>query len=162
MTTLPPPVERATAADFLSVAALDRIAWPSMPETFIPDGEHAWRLWCEHAVVLISRVAETELLPQTDEIAGALLMFPTEAGEQFLHKIMVHPKCRGRGIGSSLMAEALKRATTPVLLTVDPANAAAIKLYENFGFIVRDRIHGYYRPHEHRFVMMYDPRTGWR
>jgi len=38
------------------------------------------------------------------------------------------------------------RATAPVLPTVDPTNSAAVKLYQNFGFNIRERIDGYYRP----------------
>ncbi len=55
------------------------------------------------------------------------------------------------------MREALKRAATAVLLTVDPANTAAVQLYRNFGFEVRERVTGYYRPHEDRNVMVYTP-----
>jgi ribosomal-protein-alanine N-acetyltransferase len=97
----------------------------------------------------------TEQLPDSGDIAGALVMFPTKDGETFLHKIMVHPDCRGGGIGTALMRAALARAETAVLLTVDPANAAAVQLYRNFGFEVRERVAGYYRPHEDRFVMVY-------
>jgi ribosomal protein S18 acetylase RimI-like enzyme len=40
---------------------------------------------------------------------------------------------------------------------VDPANTAAVELYRRFGFEVRERVEGYYRPHEHRYVMAYLP-----
>ena len=80
-------------------------------------------------------------------------MFPTQGGELFLHKIMVHPVCRGRGIGTALMENALAGARVPVLLTVDPQNEPAVSLYERFGFRIRERIDGYYRPHEDRLIM---------
>ncbi|HUG89525.1 MAG TPA: N-acetyltransferase [Planctomycetaceae bacterium] len=190
----------ACPAEFLEVAALDRIAWPVVPDTFIPDGEHVWRVWCEHAVVLVARrpaapAAGTSLESgqgsQADEsgavsvrsggfqpplggvssqgaaagsrryeppaVVGALVMFPTRDGELFLHKIMVHSDWRGRGVGTALMRAALERAEAPVLLTVDPANAAAVRLYENMGFRIREHVAGYYRPHEHRYVMVCDP-----
>jgi len=151
-------IEDSTPGDFLNVAALDRIVWPDTLDTFIPDGEHAWRLWCEHATVLVARKTTVPPLPESNDIAGALLMFPTKQGETFLHKIMVHADCRGSGIGSALMREALLRAETPVLLTVDPDNGPAVQLYRNFGFEVRTRVDGYYRPHEHRFVMVHPGR----
>lgn len=148
-------IEPARPNDFLKVAALDRCAWPERPETFIPDGEHIWRVWCDHATLLVARNAGDEPLPDTGDIGGALVMFPTAGGESFLHKIMVHPTCRGRGIGTVLMRAALLAATSDVLLTVDPANEPALRLYENFGFRVRLRIDGYYRPHEDRCIMVH-------
>ena len=146
----------ATPRDFLPVAALDRIAWPVAPDTFIPDGEHVWRVWCERATVLIARLNAARL-PETENVAGVLLMFPTIGTECFLHKIMVHPDCRGQGIGSALMRAGLARATMPTLLTVDPANAPAVGLYQKLGFVIRDRVAGYYRPHEDRYLMQFTP-----
>lgn len=149
-------IKPAEPADFLEVAALDRTAWPEEPDTFIPDGEHAWRLWCEYATVLIAVVPQKG---QTQLLAGALLMFPTNTGETFLHKIMVHPDYRGQGIGSALMKQALQDARDVVLLTVNPENSPAVRLYESFGFQIRTRVDGYYRPHEHRLIMEYNPTT---
>jgi phosphinothricin acetyltransferase len=147
----------ATADEFLDIAALDRIAWPIVSDTFIPDGEHIWRVWLDHGTLLVAKVLDREPLSESHEIAGALVMFPTNAGELFLHKIMVHPVCRGQGVGTALMSRVLKQATAPVLLTVDPENEPAVQLYERFGFQVRERIDGFYRPHEDRLVMVYTP-----
>lgn len=148
----------AVPRDFLAVAALDRIAWPEEPDVFIPDGEHAWRLWCEHATVLIAKLSEGQM-PESNAVAGALLMFPTKQGECFLHKIMVHPEARGQGIGSALMKAGLARATVNTLLTVNPKNTAAVRLYRNFGFEIRELVSGYYRPHEDRYVMQFTPKN---
>ena len=153
-------IERASPSDFLNVAALDRIAWPDVPHTFIPDGEHIWRVWCDHATLLVARLTEGNSLDESSDVAGALVMFPTADGEIVLHKIMVHPDCRGLGIGSALMREALSRADAPVLLTVDPGNEAAVQLYRNFGFEIRERIDGYYRPHEDRNLMVHPGQSG--
>lgn len=147
-------IKQARSENFLEIAALDRSAWPEEPDTFIPDGEHAWRLWCEYATVLI---ADYDNEGQQHTIAGVLLMFPTNTGETFLHKIMVHPDFRGQGIGSALMKQALQAAKSVVLLTVNPDNAPAVRLYESFGFRTRTQIEGYYRPHEHRLLMEYLP-----
>jgi [ribosomal protein S18]-alanine N-acetyltransferase len=149
-------ITQAGPGEFLEVAALDRIAWPVAPDVFIPDGEHAWRLWCEHALVLIAALSG-RTLPGSGQTIGALLMFPTSQGETFLHKIMVHPQVRGQGIGSALMRAGLARATTKTLLTVNPENSAAVKLYQNFGFEIRELVRGYYRPHEDRYVMEFRP-----
>lgn len=151
--------EIATAApeEFLDVAALDRIAWPDDRDTFIPDGEHIWRIWSDHATLLVAKVVDRGPLSESHEVAGALVMFPTKSSELCLHKIMVHPICRGTGIGTALMKHALSQADRPVLLTVDPENNAAVQLYERFGFRVRKRIDGFYRPHEDRLIMVFEP-----
>ena len=148
-------IETARPSDFLNIAALDRIAWLHTGEPFIADGEHVWRVWCQYARVLVARQPPDQPLPESGDIAGALVVFPTNSGEGFLHKIMVHPELRGHGLGTALMRAALSEATAAVLLTVDPANQAAVQLYSNFGFEVREHVCGYYRPHEDRYLMAY-------
>ena len=149
-------IETATDRDYLNVAALDRISWPIAPDLFIPDGEHIWRIWCDAATLLVARRPRgSEPLPESGEIAGALVMFPTNTAELCLHKIMVHSQCRGEGIGSELMQAGLAMATAPVFLTVDPGNDAAVSLYQNFGFTIRSRVDGFYRPHEDRLIMVH-------
>lgn len=152
-------IEPAQATDYLKVAALDRIAWPVVPDVFIPDGEHIWRVWSDTATLLVARLTDARdaRLPDSDDIAGALVQFPTKHGELFLHKIMVHPQCRGAGIGTQLMRAALALAAAPVLLTVDPNNTPAVKLYQQLGFTVREHIRGFYRPHEDRYLMQFCP-----
>ena len=148
-------IEPAVPADFFHIAALDRSSWVQTGLPYIADGEHIWRGWCEYATVLGARHAEAQPLSESGDVAGALVMFPTLTDELFLHKIMVHPDARGGGIGSELMRAALRRASAAVLLTVDPDNNAAVKLYRNFGFDVRERIDGYYREQEDRLLMVH-------
>jgi RimJ/RimL family protein N-acetyltransferase len=56
---------------------------------------------------------------------------------------------RGRGVGSSLLAEGIDRARAAgahkVALQVWPHNAAAITLYERFGFQREGYLHRHYR-----------------
>ena len=151
-------IEPAHATDYLNVAALDRLAWPIVPDVFIPDGEHIWRVWSDTATLLVARRTNAAPLSESNDIAGALVQFPTKQGELFLHKIMVHPDCRGTGIGTQLMRAALTEADVPVLLTVDPNNAPAVKLYQSLGFTIREHIHGFYRSHENRYLMAYLPK----
>lgn len=147
-------IEPARSTDYLQIAALDRIAWPIAADVFIPDGEHIWRVWNDTATLLVARIVDGPPLHCSRDIAAALVQFPTKRGELFLHKIMVHPDCRGAGIGTRLMQAALDQADVPVLLTVDPNNKPAVHLYEQLGFTVREHIRGYYRPHEDRFLMV--------
>jgi ribosomal protein S18 acetylase RimI-like enzyme len=61
------------------------------------------------------------------------------------------------GIGTALLEQALARASVPVLLTVDPANARARALYQKLGFTTRAEIAGYYRPEEDRLLLEWTP-----
>ncbi|KPA17586.1 N-acetyltransferase GCN5, partial [Candidatus Magnetomorum sp. HK-1] len=65
---------KATIKHFLDIARLDRVAWKDDPDSkYIPDGEHAWRLWVEHAYVYIATI--------NNDIIGACLAFPLNNGD---------------------------------------------------------------------------------
>lgn len=142
-------IRRAVPEDFLAIAALDRKAWKegNSPE-FIPDGEHVWRLWTEHAIVFCAEI-ETQII-------GAILAFPCINGLYCIHKVFVRRDLRGEGIGSQLFEVLLKdidEHRQGTFLTVDPVNEAAIALYEKWGFTERRFVKGYYRQEEDRFVL---------
>lgn len=58
------------------------------------------------------------------------------AGEGYITNVAVHPDCRRQGIARQLLAEALSRWAhlSRITLEVRVSNAAAIALYEGFGF----------------------------
>lgn len=142
--------ERARDRDFLAIAALDREAWLANrhPE-FIPDGEHVWRIWVDGALVFVARAGE--------RLVGAILAFPTLRGDLCVHKVMVDSAWRGRGIGTRLFERLLDEVDAgsgvECWLTVDPANAAALRLYARWGFTGRRLVPGYYRAEEDRYVL---------
>lgn len=143
-------IELTVASDFLKVAELDRIAWSSNNNSeYIADGEHSWRIWCEHAVMYTARSEQ--------QIVGAILAFHCENGTYCLHKIMVSPEYRGRKIGSLLFKSLLNDLDLKKVdsfLTVDPDNKAAITLYKKWGYEIKEHISGYYRSYEDRYVML--------
>ena len=75
-------LRQAEPNDFLAIAALDRVVWKdSANSEYIPDGEHVWRLWVEHALVYVA--------VEDEEVIGAALSFPSVSGDYFLHKVFV-------------------------------------------------------------------------
>jgi len=49
-------VRWATIDDFAEIAELDREVWGANRNSeFIPDGEHVWRIWIDHAYVCSNR-----------------------------------------------------------------------------------------------------------
>ena len=143
-------IRRATPADFLAIAALDREAWREHPHgEFIPDGEHVWRVWVEQTIVYVA-------LADDGAAIGAVLVFPTLAGPWWLHKAFVARDWRGRGVGTKLFEAALAevdRLGHALCLTVEPNNKPARRLYESWGFRTARLVKGYYRPHEDRAVL---------
>lgn len=143
-------IDAATGRDFLAIAGLDRRAWlDNRNPEFIPDGEHAWRLWVDGAHVFVAR--------DGDVVVGAILAFPMLDGALCVHKVMVDKAYRGRGIGARLFEALLARVDhdggADCFLTVDPANLSALRLYENWGFTERRFVPGYYRENEDRYVL---------
>lgn len=140
---------KATAPMFIAVAELDREAWKlNRNAEFIPDGEHAWRLWVEHALVFVAQDA--------GEIAGAILAFPCISGRWCVHKVFVRQDKRKLGVGTKLFKKLLNEVDNigaDCFLTVDPVNAGAMKLYEKWGFREREFIKSYYRENEDRFIL---------
>ena len=142
-------IRRAQTHDFLAIAALDREAWQdNRHPSFIPDGEHVWRVWVEHALVYAAFDAHT--------VVGAILAFPCLNNDYCLHKVFVRREQRGRGLAKALFQALLQesdRRGLSLFLTVDPANAPAVKLYETFGFSERQFVPRYYRPEEDRLIL---------
>ena len=142
-------IRKAVPGYFLAIAALDREAWKDGTNAeFIPDGEHAWRIWIEHGIVFCAETAA--------QVVGAVLVFPAPNGTYCLHKVFVDEEFRAQGIGSKLFDRVLNeldQLQVPVWLTVSPEKAAAIALYEKWGFTDRTFVKGYYRENEDRYVL---------
>jgi len=72
-----------------------------------------------------------------------LVMFPLPSGlRAWIEDVVVDESARGQGAGEALTQEALRIARQAGARTVDltsrPARAAAGRLYERLGFIIRD------------------------
>lgn len=93
---------------------------------------------------------------ENDEIRGYFvygLLLPTLE----IMNVVVSPDHRREGIGRKMMtwvlAEGKQRGCTEAFLEVRVSNAAAIKLYESFGFSVIHTRKKYYRDGEDGLVM---------
>ena len=146
-------ISRSIPTDFLQIAALDRVAWLNNAHgEYIPDGEHVWRMWCQHSVMFSAKCG--------GEIVGAILAFVCEDGRYCLHKVMVNDNFRRQDIGGQLfdaLFQVLDEKKVACFLTVDPNNSHAIALYETWGFDERKLVEGFHRAHEHRYVLTRKP-----
>ncbi|SMN01480.1 putative acetyltransferase [uncultured Candidatus Thioglobus sp.] len=143
-------IRKAKNADFLQISELDRVSWGNKSvNRYIPDGEHAWRLWVEYALVFCCF--------DDDKIIGVSLAFPTVKNLFAVHKIFVDKSYRNNGIGTTLFEKIIKEMDNSKqnsFLTVSPENDNAIKLYENMGYVFDEMVKGYYRKEEDRIVMI--------
>jgi len=142
-------IRAMTAADVPAVVALETAAFstPWQPETFE-------QLLGRDAVELL--VME-ESGPGGAAVVGyAVLWCVLDQGE--LANLAVLPGRRGQGLGARLLTEVVatcrRRGVTTLYLEVRDSNAAAIALYERFGFREIGRRKDYYtRPREDARVL---------
>jgi phosphinothricin acetyltransferase len=141
---------------FLEIAALDRMAWKdSVDGEFVPDGEHAWRVWTEYAFVGCVSNEYGDLL------AGLVGFQTNQKGLHFLHKLFVLKSHRGLGLGSKLMDEYARFLDDELLssiMTTSPQNNAMVKLSDDAGFTTVEEVRGYYRDSENRLLRVREPR----
>jgi ribosomal protein S18 acetylase RimI-like enzyme len=141
--------QKAIISDFLAAARLDRQAWKTYQNAEnIPDGEHVWRLWAEHALMFVAK--------EESNLIGTIIAFPCLSGKWYVHKLMVSGEWRQQGIGTRLfhlLLEAIDAVQADCFLTVDPENHKLITFYNRLGFTDNVYIKGYYRESEDRLVL---------
>lgn len=154
-------VRPATRADLLEVF---RIEQSTFPEPW-PFGAFERYLDASAFLVAIdeSRAGATESGVVDDGVVGYVVAstVPTH-GRALGHvkDIAVHPECRDRGVGSTLLDAALStlagEGASSVKLEVRRSNDAALSLYEEFGFEVLKTVPGYYADGEDALVLVCD------
>ena len=141
-------IRQAQISDFLAIAQLDAVVWPTT--TVVADGEHTWRLWVEHALVLCAE--------QEQQIVGAVLAFSSMVDKRLfcLHKLFVRADRRHQQIGAQLLSAILQitdQQGVATFLTVDPNNHSALTLYQKLGYQEERFVKGFYQAHEDRYVL---------
>jgi ribosomal-protein-alanine N-acetyltransferase len=139
----------ARQSDLAAIMALERSGFPSAEQW----SERSWQgeLLGESRTILIARSAHplgVLSLKTTGELAD-------------LHRLVVAPDRRRRGIGSDLVWAGLmavrRHGVQAVILEVDYTNEAAIALYQRVGFEQLSVRRNYYGPDQHALIMkLYD------
>lgn len=115
--------------------------------------------WSEQALALLCTDTAFGFVILEGERALAYGGMMHVAGEGQITNIATAPDCRGRGLGSAVMAALLEKARelglSPISLEVRESNAPAIALYEKFGFTVAGKRPRFYtNPTETALVML--------
>lgn len=140
-------VRPAVASDLPAVRAVDAEAFGAEAWTFA-----AWQQEWE-GVPAMRHLA----VAVADERVVGFGVLSTVADVADLHRVGVAPGCRRRGLGialvDSLIAEARRRGCLRMLLEVEDGNAAALALYDRFGFVEIARRDAYYGPGRDALVL---------
>jgi len=129
-----------------AVVALEQTAFapPVYPVFFF---RQAYDLWPE--LFWVAR--------HNTEVVGYLLAAPAAANphEFSLLSLAIAPQAQGKGVGKALLRAFLSTMTDgqQIWLTVDPANQAALRLYQQFDFQLVREEQDYYGVGYHRLVL---------
>lgn len=139
---------KMTGADVTAVAALDRQCFGERDAWSRADFFYAAKY--PHCKFIVAEL-------DGKIVACAGVEFFSDGAE--IQSLAVAPKFRCQGIGRRLLMMLLdavqSRGLSTVILEVRPSNTAAIKLYEDFGFQVVDRLKNFYLD-EDALVMLRD------
>lgn len=118
-------------------------------------GKGSVDLWMLKALI---RYGRTFVVEKKGKILGIIeFMQCFEKKEVFLYGICVDEECRRRGIGSWMLKSSenylKEHGYGKILLTVDPENHIAIKLYKNNGYEILEYKENEYGNGVHRYLM---------
>lgn len=117
---------------------------------------------------LLAELPEAFLVAEIDGVHVGYIMCKTEYGFSSFKKlgfvkkghvvsVAVLQEYRGKGIGKALVEEAIKgimyRKCDELYLEVRCSNIEAVKLYENLGFVIKQKLSAYYRDGEDAYLM---------
>lgn len=117
---------------------------------------------------ILKELPESFIVAETDHRVVGYIMCKIEFGFSNFRKlgfvkkghvvsIAVLREYRGKGIGKSLMLEAINglavRKTDEIYLEVRVSNDLAVKMYQSLGFLIKSRLRSYYRDGEDAYLM---------
>lgn len=141
-------ITHASAADLDGILALEQ-------DGFDPAEQWSHALWSDE-------IAAPDHLVLTNSDADGQLQgvatFTVAEDMADLQRVVVHPRARGRGVGSSLVRAGLEWAealgANRMLLEVRTDNLAAVALYRRLGFDQISCRRDYYGPGRDAYVML--------
>lgn len=143
-------ISSAQSLDIPKIAALERAEYGAegYPETFF------WQVLAQWPSLLL--IARDES-PANSPVAYVLAAPGQTVGQAWIMSLLTAPTGRGRGLGRRLMdaliAQLQLAGYAEVLLTVSPANRAAVSLYQQLGFRILAEKKDYLGPGEDRYLM---------
>jgi ribosomal-protein-alanine N-acetyltransferase len=146
----------AVADDVPAVAAIESAVFPD------PWPAHLYQQELDQPL-RFQRVVTTERGEVTAYLFGCW-----QVDELHVLKVACHPLYEGRGLATSLLAEAVeevqRRQGRGVILEVRPTNLRAVRLYRHLGYHVLARRPRYYADGEDALVMFLETSrsTGWQ
>jgi ribosomal protein S18 acetylase RimI-like enzyme len=139
-------IRPAKPGDDRALGTLDRATWTTLTSPAPPPPEPDWSFLNEKVEIRDVLVAELD-----GEVAGYVRIgrvFPIAASDHVLMitGIAVDPACQRRGVGRALLdaavGEARARGARRLTLRVLAHNDAAVRLYEQGGFVVEGVLRG--------------------
>lgn len=129
----PPYYRDAKASDLDALVALDAICFP-------PDTRYSKLVMRYYA---LHRDSETIVAEDAARIVGFIIAHLLFEGCGEIVTIDVHPEARRLGVGRDLLRRAeeslTRRGVSIAFLEVDCDNSGALALYQEFGYVVRER-----------------------
>jgi|SRR6188508_234784 ribosomal-protein-alanine N-acetyltransferase len=139
--------------DLEAIMIMERASFPAAEQW----SERTWggELLAEHRTILIARAQHPVgviSINTTGELAD-------------LHRLLVEPRSRRRGIGADLVQTGLEMVrqlgVREVILDVGYANEPAIALYQQLGFEQLSARQDYYGPGQHALILKLYDLQGW-
>ena len=139
--------------DLDAIMIMERAGFPAAEQW----SERSWRgeLLDEHRTILIARA----------QYPVGVISFSTTGELADLHRLVVEPRSRRRGIGADLLRAGLdvvrQLDVREVILDVGYDNESAIALYSRLGFEQLSARQNYYGPGQHALIMKLYDLQGW-
>ncbi|MFA6422338.1 MAG: GNAT family N-acetyltransferase [Candidatus Buchananbacteria bacterium] len=95
-------------------------------------------------------------IKKNDEIVGSISYEINDEEHAYESGLVIKPEFQGRGLAKQALAKLLEELSKfkVVDLAVHPDNISALKLYESFGFVIKERKENFFGDGEPRLIMV--------